>query len=344
MSQSQQTSSMPAGGTGERSARGRQVLVVGVGVSGLTCGVVLAEAGFQVRIVAQEHWRHCASGKAGGLWLPYRIEPRDRVLRWSVESFRTLVRLAEDPATGVLMRPQVELYRQEPSAEQVWWLSAVPGHRRLAEAELPPGYRCGFVAEVPVMDVPFYMPYLEQRLRKAGGTIEITGRPVKSLDALLEECSLVVNCTGLGARELCGDRQLYPIRGQLLRTTNPGIDRCVADELNPLGIAYVIARSRDCVLGGTAEENNENLTTDPDSRERLLAVNRTLEPRLDQAISLEDVVCLRPGRSCVRLEVEQRRAGRVVHNYGHGGAGFTVSWGCAREVAVLCQAAESGSR
>jgi D-amino-acid oxidase len=50
---------------------------------------------------------------------------------------------------------------------------------------------------------------------------------------------------------------------------------------------------------------------------------------------LEDVVCVRPARSSVRLESERFEDGRVVHNYGHGGAGFTVSWGCAEEVARL---------
>jgi D-amino-acid oxidase len=49
------------------------------------------------------------------------------------------------------------------------------------------------------------------------------------------------------------------------------------------------------------------------------------------------VVGLRPGRSTVRLEeAEPLSSGaRVVHNYGHGGAGVTLSWGCAREVVTL---------
>jgi D-amino-acid oxidase len=52
---------------------------------------------------------------------------------------------------------------------------------------------------------------------------------------------------------------------------------------------------------------------------------------------LEHVVGLRPGRSTVRLEEgEQLSSGaRVVHNYGHGGAGITLSWGCAHEVVTL---------
>jgi D-amino-acid oxidase len=40
---------------------------------------------------------------------------------------------------------------------------------------------------------------------------------------------------------------------------------------------------------------------------------------------------LRPYRHVVRLE----RENRVIHNYGHGGAGFTLCFGCAQDVAKL---------
>jgi len=44
-------------------------------------------------------------------------------------------------------------------------------------------------------------------------------------------------------------------------------------------------------------------------------------------------VGLRPSRKEVRLEIESLSSGRwAIHNYGHGGAGVTLSWGCADEV------------
>lgn len=317
-----------------------EILILGCGVAGLTCGVVLAERGRRVRIVAAEHWTRTASGRAGGLWLPYRCDPRDRVLRWSRRTLDVLLALAGDPGNGVLLRDNVELYRVPTAAEAVWWLPTVPGHRPLASCELPPGYACGFVARVPVMDVPVYMPRLEERFRAAGGRIEITGRQVESVGEVTQGRRLLVNCTGLGSRRLFGDREMTPVRGQLVRTTNPGIDRCTADEHHPLGIAYVIARSTDCILGGTAEEGVESLEPSARDRARLLEVNTLLEPRLREATVLQDVVCVRPARSSVRLEREALDAGGVViHNYGHGGAGYTVSWGCAEEVAELVEAA-----
>jgi len=49
---------------------------------------------------------------------------------------------------------------------------------------------------------------------------------------------------------------------------------------------------------------------------------------------LEVLVGLRPKRSSVRFEFDQMFS-NIFHNYGHGGAGFTVAWGCAMEVAEI---------
>jgi D-amino-acid oxidase len=313
-----------------------EVLVLGAGVSGLSTAIVLAERGHRVRIVAEKDWQHGPSGKAGGLWLPYRIEPRHRVLGWSAATYRTLIELAQDPTTGVLLREQVELYREDRAPEEIWWLSEVPDYRKMRSDELPAEYASGFSSMLPVMDVPFYMPYLQRRFSAAGGRTEI-GRPIESLDSLLSQYKTIVNCTGLGARTLCNDRELIPIRGQLVRTSNPGVVRSIADEHHPLGFAYVIARSTDCILGGTAQEHREDQDIDPRERQRIIDVNTALEPRLGEATILEDSACLRPYRTSVRLEREDRNGSAIIHNYGHGGAGFTVSWGCAFEAAGLVE-------
>ena len=50
---------------------------------------------------------------------------------------------------------------------------------------------------------------------------------------------------------------------------------------------------------------------------------------------VEDLVGLRPGRMEVRLEREEKNGKYLIHNYGHGGSGVTLSWGCADEVVEL---------
>jgi D-amino-acid oxidase len=100
-------------------------------------------------------------------------------------------------------------------------------------------------------------------------------------------------------------------------------------------LMYAIPRTNDCVFGGT-NELSDNLAVDPSTTSRIVAeCSRVLNIEKPRVIA--ERVGLRPfRRSGVRQERDQLRDGRtVVHNYGHGGAGFTLSWGCAREVLEL---------
>ena len=69
-----------------------------------------------------------------------------------------------------------------------------------------------------------------------------------------------------------------------------------------------------------------------------------VDTRLATARIIEHRVGFRPARPQVRLEAEDAVAADgssarlLVHNYGHGGAGVTLSWGCARAVASLVAA------
>ncbi len=154
-----------------------------------------------------------------------------------------------------------------------------------------------------------------------------------------EDADVVVNCTGLGARELVGDSTLYPVRGQIVRVSNPGLTVSVRDELHPGGRAYVHPRADDCILGGTLDEGQWDTTVDLAVGAAIVERCRDLVPALRDAHVLDHVVGLRPGRPTVRLEEDEPlgSGARVVHNYGHGGAGITLSWGCAREVVALVE-------
>jgi D-amino-acid oxidase len=117
--------------------------------------------------------------------------------------------------------------------------------------------------------------------------------------------------------------------------TNPGLTVSVRDEHHPGGRAYVHPRTDDCILGGTLEEGEWDTADDEAAGAAILRRCRDLVPALDGVTVLEQIVGLRPGRPTVRLEEEDRATGRIIHNYGHGGSGITLSWGCAREVADL---------
>ena len=93
-------------------------------------------------------------------------------------------------------------------------------------------------------------------------------------------------------------------------------------------------REHDIVVGGTDQEGEWSRTPSPETAAEILQRATRLVPALRGARVLRHKVGLRPVRPAVRLE----RAGDVVHCYGHGGAGVTLSWGCAEEVVALVAA------
>ena len=128
---------------------------------------------------------------------------------------------------------------------------------------------------------------------------------------------------------------MYPIRGQVVHVERGAVERFLIDEGHPAGVTYVVPRSDDCVLGGSVGEGDCDLEPSAQTTAAILERCRALEPGLADARVLSVSVGLRPGRDEVRLEAERDGNGLVVHNYGHGGAGVTLSWGCAEDV-VRC--------
>jgi D-amino-acid oxidase len=112
------------------------------------------------------------------------------------------------------------------------------------------------------------------------------------------------------------------------------------DEESPNALAYVLPRRDVVVLGGTAEEGDRELRPREATTRDILERTRRLQPELEHATFIGAAVGLRPARPAVRLEADHLADGRtVVHDYGHGGSGFTLSWGCADEVAAIVAAA-----
>ena len=324
---------MPAPFT--RQTLTREAIVVGCGVSGLSCAIRLAEAQFAVRIVARERTPHTTSDIAAAVWYPFRCGTADRGLAWSRRTFRVLRELSHDPASGITLVEGIDLLA-EADAEEPWWKEAVERFRPAHRGEIPDASPAAWVFEAPVVAMPVYMKWLEAKAASLGIVVET--RTVTSLDTLLLEASVVVNCTGLGARELANDETLVPIRGQIVRV-EPGHVRRFVQGGNGAELAYIIPRPDCTVLGGTQDVDVWDTTVRPVTAEGILARCIALAPELANAKVLSHAVGLRPGRPEPRLESERRPGGFIVHDYGHGGGGVTLSWGCAEEVARRALAA-----
>lgn len=313
----------------------REALVIGAGVIGLTAAVRLREAGWRVRIRAAEPPERTTSSVAAAMWYPYRVGPEALVKEWGERSYAVFRMLADDPATGVRMTHGIELLPLDADPHVTpEWAVHIADFRIARADEVPPG-RVGWAFTAPVADTAVYLRWLAARFAEHGGEVEIAR--VESLDDVAGEFPLIVNCTGLGARELVRDAELRPVRGQVVRVESPGVRSFWLDEYDPGGLLYVIPRAADCILGGTAEEGEEDTTPDPAVADAIVRRCAAAVPALAGARVLGHRVGLRPWRPQVRLEMETVGGAAVIHNYGHGGAGVTLSWGCADRVVELAR-------
>lgn len=327
------------------------VTIVGAGVIGLTTALALERHGHRVRIFATDLGEATTSAVAGAVWFPYRAGPPARVAVWAADTRRWLESLGNQPETGVDLLTGFEIVRAEehtPAPE-----SAAPTATEGARPDTPatpvtrprPWWAANIdveVAPAPVIGAPeawkFSAPRVEPAVflpwlaRTIEATIELG--PIGRLADLPGDA--IVNCTGLGARELTGDDQLRPLFGQVVVTEPNTVDRTitVTDDRDPDRIFYMIPRREELVLGGCSIPVAPGTVPeiDPAITERVLAQARALG--FDVGPIRRVRVGLRPYRPEVRLERDPLDP-RIVHNYGHGGAGYTLCHGCAEDVATL---------
>ncbi|KAF8641335.1 hypothetical protein AX16_010033 [Volvariella volvacea WC 439] len=219
----------------------------------------------------------------------------------------------------------------------------------------------------PVIDTDHYMVWLRALVASEGGhliTRKITGDLLEQEDRLLAEYNAVaiVNATGLNSYETAGDKTAWPLRGALIRVINDGKKFPKVEEvlcvshLDTHGededIVFIVPRNdRTLILGGLAQPNVHTLDLKLDSPEIIRMRERcnNFVPGLDQAEldAVPLVQGLRPFRDTnVRVEREKRlkarRArSRIIHSYGQGGAGFSLSFGCASDVLNLMREVEA---
>jgi D-amino-acid oxidase len=311
-----------------------EVIVVGGGVIGLTAAIRLQQRGARVTVLTDHDLRDTVSAVAAAVWYPTRTDADPRVLRWAAATMREFQGQHASGVPGLTLRRTRMLLRRRVE-ELPWWASAT-GDAALLDAGLPYAQEVRFTA--PLAEMETYLLWLSEQVAAAGGRIE--RRRVAGLGAVTAEAPVVVNATGLAAGRLCDDPDVHAVRGQVVLVENPGLDVSVRDEENPAGHTYVHPRSRDVVLGGTFDAGRPDLTPDPAESAAIVARCTALVPRLAGARILGERIGLRPvRRGGPRVAAETvPGGGRLVHAYGHGGAGMTLSWGCADEVADLALA------
>lgn len=308
----------------------KTVTVLGGGVSGLTTALYLAEKGYQVTIVTKELAQNTVSGVAAAVWFPYEARPVDKVNSWSKTSYYKFLELSKVKNSGVSFIPFtiVELDGEEP-----FWLSSLPDDVIIKKETKKFGVKdcLAYTMPFPLVETPIYLRYLQNEFARLGG--KVIQKTITDLSEL-DMNNTIINCLGLWAKGLFNDSELYPIQGQVLKLTPSPSIHGLSIEF-PLDeyldeLVYMIPRTDCIVIGGSAKANVSSMSPDEKLTQRILNRATTLVPELKDLELKQSVVGLRPGRSSVRLERDSNFP--IIHNYGHGGAGYTVSWGCAENV------------
>ncbi|MDE2635223.1 MAG: FAD-dependent oxidoreductase [Chloroflexota bacterium] len=309
-----------------------QVIVIGSGVIGLSSARCLQLAGYDVRIVTRELPLATTSVAAGAVWSGSDLDGRSR--DWARATLEQFLSLTEEAESGVTLQRMREVYAE--AVPDPWYRELLPFFQRLSKHEMRGGLIGGYLMDVPMVAPPIYLKRLHDQFLAAGGRLE--QRKVDSLEELAGEASLLVNCTGVGARELAKDDSVYPLRGQTMLTDAQGIRVGYMDNN---AVNHIFPRADGVLIGGVKVKGDWNRQLDPAISADIMRRCSRIEKRLAGAKVLQEFVGLRPGRDEARLEVEQlANGGKVIHNYGHAAVGYTLSWGCALEVAALARQTE----
>jgi D-amino-acid oxidase len=335
-----------------------KVGIVGGGVIGLTCAHVLSSQ-HSVTIVADKFGVETDSIKATAVWHVYLVPETEQVLTWAAKTLVEVQRYAEiEPDSGIVLIRGVEHYRHTEENQPSW--AAIPHvfeplrHDEIdLFNEVRPPYltaaecaaldqnpvRWGYHIEAPAADMSIYLAWLEGEVRARGVTFE--RRRVAALDNLTADYDIVVNCSGIGSRMLASDANFEPYKGQyfVFGRTNDSPADYVGDDEHPGGMAYMIPRAGEIMVGGCAEPGIDDLRLTlslEDTVRRAGLYVPWLRTRTNADQVRAPVVGVRPcRRNGIRLELDVSASALVIHNYGHGGSGFSLSWGCAQSVSAL---------
>ncbi|KAJ7374087.1 hypothetical protein OS493_009418 [Desmophyllum pertusum] len=331
------------------------IAVVGAGVIGLSSAITILEKDptLKVTLIADAFSPSTTSDGAAGLILPFVMgnTPIHLQRKWFSDTLKELEKLSQREDAGqYLALYHVTVIIVGDVIEEPFWKDLVDGYQLLSQKELakfPQPSTFGYSFRTLFFNGRHYNPWLLERFQRLGGSI--VKKTIDSLEELAGLYDVVVNCPGMRARELVNDVSMDPVRGQVLRVYAPWIKHGYMRNVKHLAkkerYCYILPQANgEVILGGTAYHNNSDTKVSADDTRHILEVTRQLMPSLARAPVLEAWVGLRPGRPSVRLEKQvmkfkdklgKETSLKVVHNYGHGGSGLTVHWGCATDTADL---------
>ncbi|HEY6975295.1 MAG TPA: FAD-dependent oxidoreductase [Chitinophagaceae bacterium] len=308
----------------------KSIAIIGAGISGMSTACLLIGKGYGITIYAKAFTPNITSNRAAAFWFPYHIRNDRRGIRWCQTSYEYYEKLAAQKEAGISMHQLIKVLRKGVNEEEPIWVDFMPkgSYRIMHVNELKPGIAKGYDIIVPLIETQIFLPYLQNQLRH--NEVRFIEKEIANFDEISNDHDLVINCSALGARKLCNDDKVIPVRGQVGLLSPRNQLPIYLDNEKPL---YIVPRKDAIIVGGTYEERIEAETTEPSTIERILNNAYKVFPELKEQQVIGSWAGLRPYRPEVRVEHE--KGTNIIHNYGHGGSGFTLAFGCAEEITKI---------
>ncbi len=308
----------------------KKIAIIGAGISGLSCAYLLSKKNYTIDVIAKAFSPNITSNKAAAFWFPYHIRNDKRGVRWAQKSYDFYVSLYNVKSAGISVKQLIKVIGKNIIEEDPVWINFLPegSCSMIPESDLPEGIAKAYNVAVPLIETQIFLPYLKNYLTKAG--VNFIQKEINKLDEVSNEYDCVINCTALGAVKLCNDETIIPVRGQVALIETKTDFPIYLDNEKPL---YIVPRKDAMIVGGTYEENVYDEATEPSTIQTLLNNAYAFMPELKQQKVIGNWAGLRPYRPTVRVEKENN----IIHNYGHGGSGFTLAFGCAEDVAGMLE-------
>jgi D-amino-acid oxidase len=259
----------------------RYCAVLGCGAVGLATARLAQERGMRVTIYAAALPPETTSNVAGAQWWPSYVYDEEAVTPAFRAQFVRAAHLAyhrfqilPEETHGISWRRNYFVsdapFSDSPDADPSMALSDLCIEcRTLEPCENP--FRGFYTRQLDTMMIepPVYLPALMRDVREAGGRI-VVRRFNTPADILCLSEPVVFNCTGLGARDLFGDFELVPVKGQLVvLLPQPEVTYNIVGD----GI-YTFPRHDGVLLGGTEQRGVWSLAPDLAEVTRVLAAQK----------------------------------------------------------------------